>query len=150
VPDSIPARELGATLDDPAQELASAFYRGLGAEAEAVTPAIRRRDVVIARQLLAAGARAAEAAAYAREASTASARIAPVDLRSFERERLGWLARRRGRDQSQRQVVDEFAVLLTGATFEPAAGDAELRAPVLIQPTRSLDVHARAHDVRRS
>ncbi len=53
-----------------------------------------------------AGATAAEAEAYARESSAASARIAPVDLRSFERERLGWLARRRGREQSQRQVVD--------------------------------------------
>jgi hypothetical protein len=103
---SIPARESEATPDDPAQELATAFYRGLGAEAGAVTASIRRRDIVIARQLLAAGATAAEAEAYAREASAASGRIAPVDLRSFERERLGWLARRRGREQSQRQVVD--------------------------------------------
>jgi hypothetical protein len=106
VSDSIPARELEATLDDPAQQLAGAFYRGLGAETDAVTAAIRRRDIVIARQLLAAGATAAEAEAYARDACGASGRIAPVDLRSFERERLGWLARRRGREQSLRQVVD--------------------------------------------
>jgi hypothetical protein len=104
--DSITARESEATPDDPAHALASAFYRGLGAEVGAVTAAIRRRDIVIARQLLAAGATAAEAEAYAREATAASGRIAPVDLRSFERERLGWLARRRGREQSQRQIVD--------------------------------------------
>jgi hypothetical protein len=72
VSDSIPARELEATLDDPAQVLVSAFYRGLGAETDAVTAAIRRRDIVIARQLLAAGATVAEAEAYAREASSAS------------------------------------------------------------------------------
>ena len=71
-----------------------------------MTAAIRRRDLAIARQLVAAGATAAEAEAYAREASAASGRIAPVDLRSFERERLGWLARRRGKDLSERRVVD--------------------------------------------
>src|SRR5439155_26063465 len=51
-------------------------------------------------------ATAAQAEAYARETRAASGRIAPVDLRSFERERLGWLARRRGGDVSQRHVVD--------------------------------------------
>jgi len=42
----------------------------------------------------------------ARESSTASGRIVPVDLRSFERERLGWLARRRSAGVSQRRLVD--------------------------------------------
>jgi hypothetical protein len=62
--------------------------------------------MAIARQLVAAGATPAQAEAYARETSAAIGRIAPVDLRSFERERLGWLARRRGGDVSQRPVVD--------------------------------------------
>ena len=60
------------------------------------TTAIRRRDLAIARQLAAAGATPEEAEAYARETATATGRMAPVDLRSFERERLGWRARRRG------------------------------------------------------
>ena len=92
--------------DDAAEKLANAFYGGLGAGPDGVTAAIRRRDMAIARQLVAAGATAAQAEAYAREASAASGRIAPVDLRRFERERLGWLARRRGGDVSQRHVVD--------------------------------------------
>jgi hypothetical protein len=79
-----------AGLSDSAQALADAFYHGLGAAA----------------QLVATGATAAEAEAYARESSTASGRIVPVDLRSFERERLGWLARRRSAGVSQRRLVD--------------------------------------------
>jgi hypothetical protein len=86
-----------APSGEPAQTLATAFYRGLGAADSAVTPSIRRRDLVIALQLVEAGATATEAEAYAREAyareaSSTSGRMAPVDLRSFERERLGWLA----------------------------------------------------------
>jgi hypothetical protein len=92
--------------NDPARVLVEAFYRGLGAGDDAVTVAIRRRDAAIARQLVTAGATPAEAEAYARDTSAASGRIAPVDLRSFERERLGWLARRRGKDLSERRVVD--------------------------------------------
>jgi hypothetical protein len=72
-----------------------AFYRGLGAAPDAATAAIRRRDVAIARELVAAGATPTEAEAYARETSAAPGRLAPLDLRGFERERLGWLARRR-------------------------------------------------------
>ena len=41
-----------------------------------------------------------------RETSAVSGRMAPVDLRSFERERLGWLARRRGRELTGRHMVD--------------------------------------------
>ena len=92
--------------DDAAEKLANAFYGGLGAGPDGVTAAIRRRDMAIARQLVEVGATAAQAEAYARETSAASGRIAPVDLRSFERERLGWLARRRGGDVSQRRLVD--------------------------------------------
>ena len=101
-----PGMERRAGQDDAAEELANAFYGGLGAGPDGVTVAIRRCDIAIARQLVAAGATAAEAEAYAREASAASGRVAPVDLRSFERERLGWLARRRGGDVSQRRLVD--------------------------------------------
>jgi hypothetical protein len=96
----------GKPEGETAEALTEAFYAALGADARAVTGAMRRRDLAIARQLVAAGATAAEAAAYARDASAASGRIAPVDLRSFERERLGWLARRRGKDLSERRVVD--------------------------------------------
>lgn len=99
-------RRTPAVKSDLPQALADAFYRGLGAGAEAVTAAIRRRDAMIAAQLVAAGATAAEAEAYARESSTASGRIVPVDLRSFERERLGWLARRRGAGGSQSRFLD--------------------------------------------
>jgi IS5 family transposase len=96
----------GKPGDRDAEALAEAFYAALGADTRAVTSAIRRRDLAIARQLVEADATAAEAAAYARDASAANGRIAPIDLRSFERERLGWLARRRGKDLSERRVVD--------------------------------------------
>ncbi len=99
-----------ASADPPqladARKLAEAFYRGLGGESMAVTAAIRRRDLVIASDLVAAGATPSEAEAYAVETSAASGRIAPCDLRSFERERVGWLARRHsGRHQSH-SIVD--------------------------------------------
>jgi hypothetical protein len=93
-------------IEPSASSLVDAFYRGLGAAPTATTASLRRRDLAIARQLVAIGATAEEAEAYAREASAVSSRIAPVDLRSFERERLGWLARRRGKDLSERRVVD--------------------------------------------
>jgi hypothetical protein len=87
--------QLSQDADVAARVLVTAFYRGLGAEPDAATVTIRRRDVAIARQLVAAGATPTEAEAYAREASATPGRLAPLDLRSFERERLGWLARRR-------------------------------------------------------
>jgi hypothetical protein len=74
-----------------ARKLAEAFYRGLGGEVTAVTAAIRRRDLVIASDLVGAGATPSEAEAYAVETGAVSGRISPVDLRSFERERFGWL-----------------------------------------------------------
>jgi hypothetical protein len=86
--------------------LAEAFYRGLGGEVTAVTAAIRRRDPVIASDLVAAGATPSEAEAYAVETGAVSGRIAPVDLRSFERERLGWLARRRSGGRESRNFAD--------------------------------------------
>jgi hypothetical protein len=69
------------------------FYRGLGMSVDAATTTIRRRELSIAQQLVEAGATAAEAEAYARDVRAIPGRIAPVDLRSYERERLSWLAR---------------------------------------------------------
>ena len=71
-----------------------------------MTAAIRRRDLVIAAELLTTGATPSEAEAYAVETSAVGGRIAPVDLRSFERERLGWLARRQGHRREGRGYVD--------------------------------------------
>jgi len=79
--------------DQAPRLLAEAFYRGLGADAAAVTLPLRRRDLAIARDLVALGATPLEAEAFAREMSGKCMRIAPVDLRSFECERLGWQAR---------------------------------------------------------
>lgn len=136
--------------DDAAGKLASAFYGGLGANPDGVTAAIRRRDMAIARQLVAAGGTAAQAEAYARETSAASGRIAPVDLRSFERERLGWLARRRGGDVSQRRVVDRSGQppswRTAGSEQEPTpvvANSAELQIPA---PDPSLNACEASRD----
>jgi hypothetical protein len=89
-----------------AYDLAEAFYRGLGADTAAITPPIRKRDLAIARDLVAAGATPGEAESYARQMCAESMRIAPVDLRSFERERLGWQARCRGMERQDRRGVD--------------------------------------------
>src|SRR5207244_8867381 len=67
------------------------------------TAAIQRRDVAIARQLVAVGATPDEAEAYARETSGLEGRLAPIDLRSFERERPAWLVRHR---RQERRHVD--------------------------------------------
>lgn len=136
--------------DDAAEELANAFYGGLGAGPEGVTAAIRRRDVAIARQLLAAGATAAQAEAYAREISAASGRIAPVDLRSFERERLGWLARRRGGDVSQRRLVDRSGQppswRAARSRAEPVPGAANGAQPPIQAPGPSLSASEASSD----
>lgn len=78
----------------PGEELLAAFYRGLGTGPAALTPTIRRRELAIAAQLVAVGAAPSEAEAYAREMSARAGRIAPVDMRSYERERASWLSRR--------------------------------------------------------
>jgi len=103
-----PSPPPGTAQDEPARArvLVEAFYRGLGASIENVTLPLRRRELAIGRQLVAVGATPAEAEAYARETSGLSGRIAAVDLRSFERERLGWLARRRGPNHSARRSLD--------------------------------------------
>jgi len=95
-----------ADRERTARTLAEAFYHGLGADLSAVTPPLRKRDLAIARNLVDVGASAPEAEAYAREMTGNGTRIAPVDLRSFERERLGWQARRRAHDLDRRRIVD--------------------------------------------
>jgi hypothetical protein len=82
---------------------------------------MQRRDLVIARQLVAVGATAAEAEAYAVETSGLEGRLAPVDLRSFERERAGWLVRHR---RHQRRYIDRTGLpptWLEGAANPPPA-----------------------------
>ncbi|MDQ6674821.1 MAG: helix-turn-helix domain-containing protein [Chloroflexota bacterium] len=126
-----PTRQLSAA--DAAQLLASGFYRGLGSNVAGVTEAIRRRDMAIASQLVEAGATPAEGEAYARETSAAAGRIAPVDLRSFERERLGWLARRRGRDLTERRVVDRTGQPPSWQAGQGTASQ-EQPAPAVLEP----------------
>ena len=108
-----PTRRVSAAL------LVEHFYEGLGSDGASVTAAIRRRDLVIAEQLVDAGATADEAQAYARETAAATGRIAPVDLRSFERERLGWLARRRARTQPSSGFIDRTGLPPSWQTPSP-------------------------------
>jgi hypothetical protein len=91
-----PAGQPPPAASSPARLLVEALYRVLGVELDQLTPAIRTRELAIAEQLVRVGATAAEAEAYAREAGALGQRLAPIDLRSFERERASWLARRRG------------------------------------------------------
>jgi hypothetical protein len=84
-----------ATATPSEENLLEAFYRGLTGNVAELTPTIRRRELAIARELVAVGATPAEAEAYAREASAQHGRIAAVSMRSFEQERQSWLGRRR-------------------------------------------------------
>ena len=59
-------------------------------------------------------------------------RIAPIDLRSFERERLGWLARRRGADQARGRFVDR--------TGQPPSWQ------LPVSDTRAQPLHRVAHE----
>jgi hypothetical protein len=115
-------------MEQAARAVVEAFYAALGGSAEGVTLAIRRRDHAIARQLVAAGATPVEPQAYAREMAAAPGRIAPVDLRSFERERLGWLARARSLRPACTGLVDRtgqppsWQIPLDGASPESGGG----------------------------
>jgi len=131
VDQALEQRDPDPDRDQAPRYLAEAFYRGLGAAAASVTPPLRRRDLAIARDLVAVGATPSEAEAYAREMSGKSMRVAPVDLRSFERERLGWQARCRGLKLEERRVVDR--------TGQPPSWQSE-------QPTNTV---ANAADFRR-
>jgi hypothetical protein len=99
--------EVPLPVDTRALALIDALCRGLGSDAASLTQPLLRRELAIARDLVAAGATADEAEAFARDVGADSGRKAPIDgLRTFERERLGWLARRRGRTLAERRVVD--------------------------------------------
>jgi len=67
---------------------------------------LRRRELAIARQLVDVGATPTEAEAYARDARSHTGRIAAVDIRSFERERVSWNARRQTERQASFHRVD--------------------------------------------
>jgi len=97
----------GAAANDAAARLlAEAIYRGLDTALDQLTPALRRRELAIARQLVDVGATPAEAEAYARDARSHAGRIAAVDVRSYERERLSWNARRQTERQATVHRVD--------------------------------------------
>jgi hypothetical protein len=98
-----------------------AFYRGLGSTPSAVTSTMQRRDLAIARQLVTVGATPAEAEAYAVETSGLEGRLAPVDLRSFERERAGWLVRHRRHERRHTDRTGLPPTWLEGAADRPPA-----------------------------
>jgi hypothetical protein len=140
VSDADQAPETQASGHEPvAGLLVEAFYRGLGSDADAVTKPLRRRDLAIARDLVAVGATPLEAESYAREMCRKSERIVPVDLRSFERERLGWQARCRGIERQDRRRVDRtgqppsWQIEQSAPSAAPAA---ELRPSVPRSPDR--------------
>jgi hypothetical protein len=121
-----------------ARMLAEAFYRGLGADTAAVTPPLRKRDLAIARDLVAVGATPLEAEGYAREMCGKSMRIAPVDLRSFERERLGWQARCRDIEHQERRGVDR--------TGQPPSWQTEQSATAIAHAAEFTPVVTRSPD----
>jgi hypothetical protein len=95
------------SVDTRVLELVAAHCRGLDSDIASLTQPLLRRELAIARDLVAAGATPDEAEAFARDVGADAGRKAPIDgLRTFERERLGWLARRRGRQLAERRVVD--------------------------------------------
>lgn len=107
---------------DCAEALVQAFYRGLGTDAGTLTRPLWRRELAIARGLTAVGATPAEAEAYARDNAAVTGRIAPVDLRSYERERPSWLARRCAGASTTRTLVDR--------TGQPPAGISGIAATI--------------------
>jgi hypothetical protein len=99
--------EVPPLVDTRVLALVDAMCRGLGSDAASLTQPLLRRELAIARDLVAVGATPDEAEAFARDVGTDAGRKAPIDgLRTFERERLGWLARRRGRTLAERRVID--------------------------------------------
>jgi hypothetical protein len=115
-PPSSPAIE---APDDEALALVAAFYRGLGATPSLATATMQRRDFAIARQLVEAGATPRQAESYARETSGLQGRLAPVDLRSFERERPAWLARQRCEERRRVDRTGLPPTWLDGAADNP-------------------------------
>jgi hypothetical protein len=101
----VPPPGLGDTdVEELAEELCKAFYRdGLEADVGELTRALRRRELAIARQLVEVGVGPTEAAEWAQDTLRWDGRIAAIDLRSFERERIGW-RKRRSQSASSRYI----------------------------------------------
>jgi hypothetical protein len=74
------------------EELVAGLYRGLGVDTATLTPRVYRREIEIARDLVAAGETPDEAEAYARETNVPGRRAA-VDMNSFEHDRASWRSR---------------------------------------------------------
>jgi hypothetical protein len=136
-------------------QLVDGLYRGLGVHLDDLTPAIRARELAIAEQLVQVGATPAEAEAYAREMGTFGNRLAPIDLRSFERERASWLARRRAARAGDGRYVDRTGqgvdgepVRLRASEGSPTGESVGRRSPLARSPARdrmSID-DEREHD----
>lgn len=120
---------------ETAGALVAAFYRGLDSMPTVATAAMQRRDVAIARQLVAAGATPDEAEAYARQCSGLEGRLAPIDLRSFERERPAWLVRHR---RQERRHVDRSGLPPTWMV------DASLPVPSVAPPPQAAPLSGTA------
>ncbi len=136
---TLTARDADAERDlsTRADELVEAFYRGLGVGTGALTRSILARERSIARQLVAAGATPAEAETYARNMASVPNRLAPIDLRSFERERPTWTARNGRAAESQRRYIDR-----TGQGIDDCVDGPPSRAPsaALASPTEDARV----------
>ncbi len=137
----------------PATQLIEALYRGLSVELDQLTPAIRARELVIAEQLVRVGATPAEAAAYARDMGNVGNRLAPIDLRSFERERASWLARRRaGSSAGGGRYVDRTGQDIDGQPVRPppeqSAANLETPAPTPSEGTQAAEARAGTGDHR--
>jgi hypothetical protein len=103
--------------------LVDALYRGLGVDRGELTRTMLARELAIAGQLIEAGATVDEAEAYARDAGTAGNRLAPIDMRSFERERPSWLARRRVSRAGGGRYVDRTGQGIQGVLAPPSVPD---------------------------
>jgi hypothetical protein len=115
-----------AAISPSASHLVDGLYRGLGVHLDDLTPAIRARELAIAQQLVRVGATPAEAELYAREMGTFGNRLAPIDLRSFERERASWLSRRRAARAGDGRYVDRTG---QGVDGEPVPASASTGPP---------------------
>jgi hypothetical protein len=136
-----------------AAQLIEALYRGLSVDLDQLTPAIRARELVIAEQLVQVGATPAEAEAYARDMGNVGNRLAPIDLRSFERERASWLARRRaGSSAGAGRYVDRTGQDIDGQPVRPPPGlsapNFETPEPTPPDGTHEAEAHARTGDHR--
>jgi hypothetical protein len=123
--DAISERDLAIEAD----RLVEALYRGLGVGIGGLTRSILARERSIALQLVAAGATSAEAEAYAHEMASVPNRLAPIDLRSFERERSTWTARQGRAAASSRRYVDR-----TGQGIDDTIQETNVATPESLGP----------------